>query len=110
MEVADKSWLFFTPGTVQSMNVVCAMLPETASVMVMTPRCAWHTDRATSNLFAFCGLYVETPARWMRFCPYRFEGIERASSSPTKAEENMRLVLRHEYARPWNQARIVVDP
>lgn len=38
VEVGDKSWLFFTPGTIQSMMAACKMLPETASVMVMTPR------------------------------------------------------------------------
>ena len=42
MEAPDKSWLFFTPGTVQSMNAACAMLPENASVMVIIPRCAWR--------------------------------------------------------------------
>lgn len=40
VKVGDKSWLFFTPGTVQSMNAACAMLPDDASVMVMTPRWA----------------------------------------------------------------------
>lgn len=40
VKVDDKSWLVFTPGTVQSMNAACAMLPEDASVMVMTPRWA----------------------------------------------------------------------
>ncbi|CAM9373036.1 unnamed protein product [Ectocarpus sp. 6 AP-2014] len=37
VDVGDKSWLFFTPGTIQSMHAACMMLPETASVMVMTP-------------------------------------------------------------------------
>eukprot|EP00903_Cladosiphon_okamuranus_P011930 g11206.t1 len=37
VEVGDKRWLFFTPGTIQSMHAACKMLPETASVMVMTP-------------------------------------------------------------------------
>ncbi|CAN0374851.1 unnamed protein product, partial [Hapterophycus canaliculatus] len=36
--VGDKSWLFFTPGTIQSMHAACKMLPEMASIMVMTPR------------------------------------------------------------------------
>lgn len=38
VEVGDPNWLFFTPGTIQSMHAACKMLPETASVMVMTPR------------------------------------------------------------------------
>eukprot|EP00904_Undaria_pinnatifida_P004226 jgi/Undpi1/13804/HiC_scaffold_9.g03455.m1 len=37
VEVPDKSWLLFTPGTVQSMNAACSMLPDNASVMVITP-------------------------------------------------------------------------
>lgn len=38
VDIEDESWLFFTPGTVQSMNAACSALPEGSSVMVMTPR------------------------------------------------------------------------
>ncbi|CAM9935878.1 unnamed protein product [Ascophyllum nodosum] len=37
VEIAAERWLLFNPGTVQGMNAACAMLPERASVMVMTP-------------------------------------------------------------------------
>ncbi|CAM9250861.1 unnamed protein product [Chrysoparadoxa australica] len=35
--IEDKYWIFYSPGVVQSLNLVCRLVPKESAVMVLTP-------------------------------------------------------------------------